>query len=37
MHPDLERIIALQKLVSAQHDANRRLAAGSTWPRQRTS
>jgi predicted nucleic acid-binding Zn-ribbon protein len=26
MHPDLERIIALQKLVSAAHDAERRLA-----------
>ena len=26
MHPDLDRIIALQKLVSAAHDAERRLA-----------
>jgi predicted nucleic acid-binding Zn-ribbon protein len=26
MHPELERIIALQKLVSAAHDAERRLA-----------
>jgi predicted nucleic acid-binding Zn-ribbon protein len=26
MHPDLERVIALQKLVSAEHDAVRRLA-----------
>ncbi|HVH28673.1 MAG TPA: C4-type zinc ribbon domain-containing protein [Vicinamibacterales bacterium] len=26
MHPDLERVIALQKLVSAEHDAARRLA-----------